>query len=349
MKPLVITALGETAGKTAIAVGLAMQWQQVGRRIAYLKPRFRPAAAGEDQDAAFFLQALALPAGATASPAIGSQSGQDNPAAFGQEVSRAAEAMAPADLLLVETEGQLEDQAVRERVLDTLSALDAKALLVVRYQQHLAAELVRQHAETLGDQLGGIVLNAVPTRMINYVREQVESPLRETGLPMLGILPETRALSGFTVGELTDHLHAEVLCLPEQRETLLENLMIGANPPDPAFNYFAPSQNKAVICRADRPDIQLAALDTTTRCLVLTGTGGVQTSLVYRAEDEGVTVIKVPTDTIATVERLTGLVEQIRFRQQKKVLIMTALLTQHFDVQGLSQALNVPELEVAGA
>lgn len=161
---------------------------------------------------------------------------------------------------------------------------------------------------------------------------------------MRAVLPETRALYGFTVGELADYLHASFLCLPQQREGLIEHLMVGANPPDPALSYFAPRPNKAVFCRADRPDIQLAALDTTTRCLVLAGGGPLQTSLVNRAEDEGVPVLQVAGGVIETVGRLDGLVERVRFHQAAKLPVMQALLEQRLDFQGLEQALGLSQV-----
>ena len=185
------------------------------------------------------------------------------------------------------------------------------------------------------------MLNRVPASAIPEVREEVTDELARAGVSVLGIIPETRLLYGFTVGELADHLQAEYLCLPEKREPLIENVMLGGNPPDPAFVYFTPKPNKAVICRSDRPDIQLSVLDTDTRCMVFTGEGPIQTSVLYRAEDLGVPVLRVSTDTISTVQNLTGLVEGQRFRQQEKIPVLQGLLEQHLDFEKLGVSLGL--------
>lgn len=323
MKALLITALGEAAGKTGLAVALGRRWQQQGRSVAYLRLND----GGPHPDATFAGRILGLPGDGAATASL-------------QDARRAAAALGAPDVLLVEHGGSLDDPAAMEEASTTLEALDARALLVARYHQRLSAEAVQEKAEALGARLAGIVLNGVPARRAGLVQERLVAPLQAASMPVRAVLPETRALYGFTVGELADHLHARLLCLSEQREGLIENLMVGANPPDPALSYFAPMSNKAVFCRTDRPDIQLAALDTTTRCLVLAGGGPLQTSLVNRAEDEGVPVLQVTDGVIETVSRLDGLVERVRFHQAAKLPVMQALLEQHLDFQGLEQALD---------
>lgn len=49
---------------------------------------------------------------------------------------------------------------------------------------------------------------------------------------------------------------------------MVEHLMIGAMDVDSALTYFRRKPNKAVITGGDRPDIQLAALETSTKCTI---------------------------------------------------------------------------------
>ena len=336
--------MGEAAGKTAFAVALGVRWQGAGVHLAYLKLRFSPPAsgAGVDLDAEFVPKVLASVSGSTQSSGVALLSVQaSDQATLRLQVSKAVGPLPDDALLLLEPEGHLADSTTREPLPGLVAALEARVLLVVGYHQAMEPGPITEVAGRMGPRLAGVVLNRVPASAIPEVREGVTDELARAGVPVLGIIPESRLLYGFTVGELADHLHAEYLCLPEKREHLIENVMLGGNPPDPAFLYFAPKPNKAVICRSDRPDIQLAVLDTDTRCLVFTGGGRVQTSVLYRAEDLGVPVLRVSTDTISTVQNLTGLVEGQRFRQQEKIPVLQGLLEQHFDFEKLGASLGI--------
>lgn len=205
---------------------------------------------------------------------------------------------------------------------------DAKVLLVVGYEQGLQAPEISENTV-------GVVVNGVPAKSVERVRGLMN------GVSVLGILPESRALMGFTVGELARHLGAEYLVPPQGDGEIVEHLMLGANITDTATTYFIPKEHMAVFCRCDRPDLQLAALNQSVRCLVLTGTGFLQVSVVHRADDMGVPVLRVTDDTLDVLARLDGLVEGQRFRQEAKVLPMVALLERHFDFEALDRALGL--------
>ena len=344
MRTLVIASMGEAAGKTAFAAALGVRWQGVGVQVAYLKLRFSPPEPGTeaDLDAAFVPKALAAATGSARSSGaalLSVQAGDQR--MLREQVSRAVGPLPDDALLILEPEGHVGDSTNREPLLGLIAALEAQALLVVGYHQAMEPGPITEVAGPMGPRLVGVVLNRVPASATPEVREGVMDELARAGVPVLGIIPESRLLYGFTVGELADHLQAEYLCLPEKREPLIENVMLGGNPPDPAFVYFAPKPNKAVICRSDRPDIQLSVLDTDTRCMVFTGEGPIQTSVLYRAEDLGVPVLRVSTDTISTVQNLTGLVEGQRFRQQEKIPVLQGLLEQHLDFEKLGVSLGL--------
>ncbi len=107
-----------------------------------------------------------------------------------------------------------------------------------------------------------------------------------------------------SVGGLAKHLEGEILNCPERSEELIESLMVGALSVDSGLDYFGRRTNKAVITRGDRPDIQLAALETSTKCLVLTGNVVPMAIVLNRAKEKGVPIIVVKQDTISTLKRL---------------------------------------------
>ena len=68
--------------------------------------------------------------------------------------------------------------------------------------------------------------------------------------------------------------------------------------------YFSTKDNKAVITRGDRPDLQMSALSTETACLIMTKGIKPIEYVEYAAQEEGVSIVVVDKDTISTLESL---------------------------------------------
>ena len=203
---------------------------------------------------------------------------------------------------------------------------DGPALTVVGYEQGLTLP------ETPANGVG-MVVNCVPEKSLDRVRELMNGAL--------AVLPESRTLMGFTIGEMARHLGTEYLVAPQGDGALIEHLMIGANITDTATSYFMPKGPLAVFCRCDRPDLQLAALNQGAVCLVLVSVGLVQASVVHRAEGMGIPVLRTTDEALDVLARLDGLVEGQRFRQEAKVPAIAALMDRHFDFGALDRALGL--------
>jgi BioD-like phosphotransacetylase family protein len=100
---------------------------------------------------------------------------------------------------------------------------------------------------------------------------------------------------------------------------------------DSALTYFRRKPNKAVITGGDRPDIQLAALETSTKCLILTGNLHPSPIILGRAEEVGVPMILVKQDTLTTVEIIEQFFGKTRFHQEKKIHRFERMLDERFD------------------
>ena len=334
---LLVWGLGQAPGKSAASIGLGACLQRGGLRVGYIRPRLNGEALDDDAqgDVAFAQQVLSLqqPPQALAPelgviPGVGSE----------EDLRRLAETIAQGrDLVLVELPASTSETAVAFLA----SVWNAKVLPVVKHSQGLGPETVANFVGGVKEPIAGVLINRAPAKLMGVMEAQLARPLEDRGLPVFGVLPEDRRLYGFNVGELADHLEGQFLCCEDKADSLVEFLMLGGNPADPALEYFNPRPRKAVFCRADRPDIQLAALDTTVSCLVLTGTGHVQTSLLYRAEDEGIPLVKVARDTMATIAALDGLLGKIRFRHPEKVPRIGELFSERCRLSALKGALGL--------
>ncbi len=229
-------------------------------------------------------------------------------------------ASAGKDVMVVEgTSGRAEGAMIDLDAKRVADLLDAKCLLVIRGNNELVGDSILAAKNWLSSRLLGVVMNAVPQSMADFVHESLVPFLNRRGIKVYAVLPEDKMLMAATVGDLVERLGGRVISGQDRMDELVENVMVGAMSVENALNYFRRKPNKVVITGGDRPDIQLAALETSTKCLVLTGNLYPSPLILGRAEELGVPVVLVQQDTLSAA----GLVEQafteVQFHQEKKI------------------------------
>lgn len=348
MKVLYITSTTTFSGKTALCIGLGKRLKRDGFTIGYMKPVSTMAkkVAGRivDEDAQFIKQAfdLAEPLDVIAPIALMPQVVEGILASKEKIdfVTKLKEAYAKVaqgkDVVILEGGAHC-----MEGALIGLSAplvadlLGARELVVIKYTNDLVVDEALGAKVLFGNSMLGIVINAVPRQRMRFVQEIAKPYLEARGVKVFAVLPQERLLMSISVGQLAECLGGEILCCPEASEELVEYLMVGAMTVDSALTYFRRKPNKAVITGGDRSDIQLAALETSTKCLILTGNLPPSPLIVGRAEEVGVPVILAKQDTLTTVEIVEQFFGKTRLHQEKKVQRFQEMLDELFDFEGL--------------
>jgi BioD-like phosphotransacetylase family protein len=219
--------------------------------------------------------------------------------------------------------------------------LGAKSISVARYEERMVVDQVLTAHKRLGDSLIGAVINAVPRQRMEYAQTVISPFLERHGVPVFGVLPRERLLQAVSVAELAEGLDAHVLCCTANMDDLVEHLMVGAMTVDSALSYFRRRPNKAVITGGDRSDIHLAALETNTRCLILTGNLHPSPLILTRAEEANVPILLTRRDTLAAVEIAEQFFGRSRFQQQKKIDRFSQILDERMDFDALYEALGM--------
>ena len=116
--------------------------------------------------------------------------------------------------------------------------------------------------------------------------------------------------------------------------------MIGAMSPEHALRYFQLTPNKVVIVGGDRAEVILAALDTPTVAVVLTGKYVPSASVLERAEENGVPLISVDVDTVTAADDLRRLFGRLRIKGPAKVDLIASIFEEFVDVDRLVADLN---------
>ena len=354
MATLYVTSTETFSGKSALCVGLAKRMQRDGYRIGYMKPvstGIRLAAGLVDEDAEFFKKTFALPDALEDMAPVGIAPRMVEAILKGEDDTdflarlRAAFERVSEGRDVVVLEGGCN---FREGYLVGLPTpqvgdlLNARELAVIKYNDDLQ---VLDDALTsqmrLGESLIGVVVNAVPRPHMPFVQEVVKPGLEARGVRVLAVLPRERLLLSISVNELAEFLSGRILCCADKADELVEHLMVGAMSVDSALTYFRRKPNKAVITGGDRPDIQLAALETSTKCLILTGNLRPSPIIVGRAEEVGVPMILVRQDTLTAVEVIERFFGKTRFHLAKKIQRFEEMLEDRFDYELLYAALGL--------
>lgn len=355
MASLYVTSMEDYSGKSALCIGLGARFVSSGLTVGYMKPvSTRTLKWVQDrlicQDAQFMKQAFALqePLEVISPVALTPEligmvlgGGRSDYAAV---VRRAyAEVSAGKDLVLVEgTTGLVEGAIVGLSAPEVVHLLEARVLLVVRYTDDLSVvEVPLAARRVFGDAFIGVVFNVIPPVKLGFIDEEVQPYIEEQGVRVLAILPQERVLLSVSIADLAEHLHGQILNNHERGDELVENLMVGAMAVDSAIRYFQRKNNKAVITGGDRTDIQLAALQTSTKCIILTGNLHPSPLVLGQAEDLGVPLIMVQSDTLTAVEEIERIFGRSRFHQERKIVKFERLLEEHFDYETLCAELGL--------
>jgi hypothetical protein len=247
------------------------------------------------------------------------------------------------DVLLLEGGASLrEGHAVSLPTPDVARELSSHVFVIVKYRSDIRVLDDTLSAKVrLGDLLSGVVINRVPLEAADFIEKLAIPYLEKRGIPVLGALPEKPRLAALTVSELIEVLQAKILTESSDLEAMVETLTIGAMTADAALHRFREYTNKAVITGGDRTDIQLAALETSTTCLILTGNLQPSPLIVKQAEDFGVAVLLVRENTMETVEAIEQIFGKTRLGQPDKLAEFESILAENMDFDRLYRHLDL--------
>jgi BioD-like phosphotransacetylase family protein len=356
MKSLYITSVEPYSGKTAVCLSLGRYLQGRKLKVGYLKPVSTqpwrmPDGTLADEDAVFVHSALGLEGDPVdSSPIIVTPTTlrahlqdlqSDNLIETIQDAAK--QAGAGKDILLLEGGASLrEGYAIGLSNLRVAEVLGAPALVLVPYRGEM--RLVDDGLTArfrLGEQLFGTIINRVPEDGVDFTNEYALPFLDKKGIRCFGTIPSVPRLSALSVGELIELLDAQVLTKSVNPEALAETLTIGAMTAEAALSRFRRYQNKAVITGGDRTDIQLAALETSTVVMILTGNLHPSPLIIEQAETMNVPILLVKQNTMETIEIVEGSMGRTRLGLPEKMETFLNLMKDHVRLDEICSELGL--------
>jgi hypothetical protein len=354
MVTLYIGSSDTYSGKTLTGMVLGLRYQEQGRRVGYFKPfglvPHPVGAAATDEDAEFVAGVLHLPdrledlCPLLLTPEVLRRAMQES-AGKNEAIVRDAFARLARDrdIMLVGGSGSVLSRGalIGLRGPRVAELFDARVLLISKLHSYLDVDALIAAQEQFGGRLAATLLNNIPTQHMDHVRGTAVPFLNSRGFHVIGALPNDPVLNSVSIRELTDHLAASVLCGEDHLDELVEEFSVGAMNVESALRYFRRVGRKCVITGGDRSDIQIAALETPTKCLILTGDLQPSSTVLARARAAGVPTLLVREDTLSTVERLERLLGRLRVREPKKIQRARELFAEHVDLDALDAAIGL--------
>ncbi|NDJ16698.1 DRTGG domain-containing protein [Myxacorys almedinensis] len=351
-KYLLIGSLEAYSGKSAIILGIAHQLKTKGLDIAYGKPLSggwgQTQMADSDGDIQFVAQTLDLPKNRLQpsiltldAETIKSRLSLGDQPDYRQKLAEQRLDQG-GELVLLEGPGTIEEgKLFNLSLIEVAETMQASVLLVARFHSMLLLDGLLTAKETLGDQLLGVCINDVPSDQLETVNSLMVPFLEKRGVVVFGVLPRSALLRSVSVAELVHQLKAEVLCRPDRLDLMVESLTIGAMNVNSALKYFRARRNMAVVTGGDRTDLQFAALETSTQCLILTGHIPPSKEIISRAEDLEIPILSVDLDTLSTVEIIDRAFGQVRLHEPIKFQCICQMIEEHLDSDRLLSSLGL--------
>lgn len=339
MSVILITSDRPGVGKTAMAAALAMEAQASGKTAAYIKSISENPLS--DPDVAYFKE-QALPDWVEVTePQL---LGEDQTLSVGQSESITAaveKASSEAQFVLVEAPTLVGPRTNQTSFLINLAqASDAKILVLWGFQTGVNAEAVQEACGPLREHLAGVVVNNVPKFRQRQLLQDMASGLDAHKIKLLGSIPADRIMASVTVGQIAKHISAQWIAGENGTGILANHVLIGGNIMDSSENYFGRHDGQVVLVRGDRPDIQLACLNTNTVCLVLTGGFTPNQYVFLEAERRDVPLLVVEGSTAATAETLDEILATPLVHHPAKIKRFRDIIRDNLDREFLSEMLE---------
>jgi uncharacterized protein len=352
MRSLYIASTEGSGGKTTISVGLCLALRARGLNVGYFKPvgilpRHAPEV-GVDDDARFVAEVLGLTEPLSDLCPVVLDEGALHEVLAGNDVDtlgRVADAFERVhkgrDVVVCEGLGEIwQGRFLRASGADVVTRLDLRALLVARFAGARLLDDICYVKDGLKRRLLGVIFNMVPESRLELVRGEYARFLDEQDIATYGILAANRRLAAVTVAEIVEALGATYVCGEEHGDAMAETYLIGAMSPQHAMRYFQNTANKVVVVGGDRSEIILAALDTPTTAIVVTGNYVPSPAVLSRAEELGVPIVSVTTDTVTATDVIQRLFGRLGVHDRRKIELITHEVSRSVDLDRLVSDLS---------
>lgn len=360
MTGLYIASTTAGAGKSMLSFSLGLHLQKQGYRIGYMKPLAEYHQKHEERTGdkhalmiqellgqhqpADILSPVLIPSSIYSLASLHTaQNTMDAIASAYTTISH------DTDLTIVSGSGTFPYTGTFSHVdgLSIANALNLRVILIERVQDEFHYDTILGLKKVLGDRLLGLVINGIPHNYMRDYETHITPYLENLHIPVLGLVPHEPGLDAMRASELANHIGGYIISGKGNGSTrLVGGYIIGAMQVD-NFMTFLRHQEKtaAVIVGGDRADLQLAALQWRTPCLILTGNFAPCEMVRAKAEQLEIPIISVSKDTFSVARDMAKLMHTKKITELQQIRMAEEIIGKNTHIgETLKNAGLLPKL-----
>lgn len=352
MIPVVLTSNRPFTGKNLIALGLALNLKEKGYKVSYMKVIGKFPCKKDDQivdEEACFIHSMLESQDPIkyCSPFVWTYQIQyklfeGETLNVKEKVLEVINSQKDKDILfIVGGDTYFEGYSLGIDSLSVIKTLNAKALIIQIWEGETSIDDILGIKELIKDNFIGAAINKVPPEQYLYVKETITPYLTEKGVKVFGVFKKDKFLESITIRKLLEIVNGGIACREDKLDEFIENYLVGAMDPGQALSYFLKVPNKAVITGISRTDIQILAMETSTKCLILTGGLHVDENILNIAKTKGIPVIVTSLDTFSVVDRIQNIMGKAILKEKEKAFRFKEIIAKEFDLEGFIRELNL--------
>lgn len=348
MTGLYIASTTAGAGKSMLSFSLGLHLQKMGYRIGYMKPLAEYHQKYEDRMGdknALMIQELLgqqqpadIVSPALIPTSIYSLASKHHDPSIMNKIATAYETISRhTDLTIVSGSGVFPFTGTfcDADGLRIVNELDLHVLLIERVHEEFHYDTILGLKKMLGDRLIGLVINSVPSNYMRDYEKHITPYLRGFDIPVLGLVPHEPGLDAMRASELAHNIGGYIVSGKGDAATrLVGGYIIGAMQVDNFMTYLRHQEKtSAIIVGGDRADLQLAALQWHTPCLILTGNFPPCEMVRTKAEKLGIPIISVPKDTFSVAKAMAKLMQTKKITELQQIRLAERIIHENTDIR----------------
>jgi BioD-like phosphotransacetylase family protein len=340
MKKLIVGSIDKGAGKTTIIVGLA---KAMGKPVGYMKP-FGDRLLYKKKRLWDYDSALMTDVFRIGEPpedmSIGFEHAKLRYMYNEKETSRRlmdvmGRVEKGKDAVFVEAGGEMYyGSSVYLDVFSVARCLGGELVIVISGEDNDIVDeagFIKKYVSLQDIRFKGVIANKVKDAA---EFKNVSLPfMGKMGINVLGVVPYAAGLSYFRMGYLADALFAKVLAGEEGLARSAKRIFVGAMSASrahgiPHFN----DPDKLVITSGDRDDMLVAAMETGSAGIILTGNILPDSKFVSKASAQGIPLLLVSADTYQTARQIDDLEPLLTSTDAEKINLAAQLVKEHVKI-----------------
>ena len=178
----------------------------------------------------------------------------------------------------------------------------------------------------------GVIINKI--KDVENFKELHLDTFNELGAEILGIIPYTKELTHFSMEYLNQSLTAKILAGENGLKNKVEHVFVGAMSAAQVIKRpLWALENKLIITPGDRPDMILAALDSSTAGIVLTNNILPSDPIIEsKANMANIPLLLVSIDTFATAKHIDDMEIMFTKEETNKIDLLKQLVKENVDL-----------------